>query len=207
MRTLTVLTLVAAIANVASAAITMEIIEVDNSSQLTGYVTQDIVVTTDTDWLSAHLIVQPDASGSIYQYDYGDPWGYGPAFQIWPPPFPAAEFDTYVSSGVQGESVSMTGAVDLGEGPNVIFDTSKLSITWWVDSTDDIGTLGLARVTLADNATGTWQFLATAAPAEGPRVEASGPIVDGYLVPEPAMLSLLALGAMALIRRRRLPAE
>jgi len=40
----------------------------------------------------------------------------------------------------------------------------------------------LARITLAEGATGTWSFLATAKPAEGPMVLAEGSIVDGAMV-------------------------
>jgi len=109
MRTLTVLTLVAAIANVASAAITMEVVEVDNTAQLTGYVTQDIVVTTDTDWLDAALIVQPDENGLIYQDDLGNTNPQSPNAAFFDA-FPSLEFDTYLSNGVLEEYVSVAGA-------------------------------------------------------------------------------------------------
>jgi len=59
-------------------------------------------------------------------------------------------------------------------------------------------------VTLADTATGTWSFMANAAaPGGDTRVEASGPIIDGHMVPEPATLLLLSLGTLAAIRRQR----
>ncbi len=197
MRTLTALILVAAIANVATAEITMEIVVVDNTSvpELAGYVTQDIVITTDSDWLGAQMIVATDAPGMIYQDPLGGLTSPSPAFFSIAP---SLEFDTYVSNGVVGDLVSVTGAVDLGGPPTVVDTDQDLSVAWFTTATDDIGTLALARVTLQKTATGTWAFLATADPAEGPRVQASGPII-----PEPATLSLLALGGLAAIRRRR----
>ena len=108
MRTLAVLTLAAATANVASAAITMEVVEVDNSSQLTGYVTQDLVVTTDTDWLWAEMTVQPDADGLIYQDQVSFPNAQSPNPAFFGD-FPSLEFDTYVSNGELEESVTTEG--------------------------------------------------------------------------------------------------
>jgi len=202
MRNLIALVVVASLASTASAVITMEVVPVDNSSALTGYVTQDLVVTTDSDWLGAQMIVQPDATGLIYQDAMGNtnPQSPNPAFFD---AFPTLEFDTYVTNSVLGESVSTTGAVDLGGPATAIFDENELSIAWYTDATDQIGTLTLARVTLADTANGTWKFLATAFPAEGPRVELlDGTIVDG-VIPEPATMGILALGGLIALKRRR----
>ena len=208
MRTLTVLILVAAIANVASAALTMEIVEVDNTpggDALLGYVTQDLVVTTDSYWLGSQLIVDLDEPGKIYQDPMGNtnPQSPNPAFF---PHFPSLEFDTYVSSGVLGEWVSTGGAEDLGGPPEVIFDTDHISIEWWTSDTDDIGTFPVARVTLHDSADGTWSFLSPTFPAEG-YFPVNGPVINGHMVPEPAMLALLGVGSLAFIRRRRLPSK
>ena len=190
----------------ASAEITLEVVPVDNSSDanLTGFVTQDLVVTTDTDWLSAQLAVTLDEPDQIFQDPLlSRPWWEYPIFQIWPPPW--SFFDTYVSNGVLGEVISVTGAVDLGGPPGEIFDTDQLSIAWYTTNEDDIGTLALARVSLADTANGTWQFIATAAPQGAPRVDVPAGIVENGVmyIPEPATLSLLTLGGLALMRRRR----
>ena len=209
MRTLITLVLVAAIANVASAAITMQVVEVDNSSapELADYVTQDIVVTTDTDWMGAQMIVTMDAPDQIYQHWLADtnPQAPDPSAP-WPiSEMPSLSCDSYVSNGVPGESVNFTGAVDLGGPVSAIFTEDELSIAWYTEATDDIGTLALAQVTLADTATGTWAFMASAGPTANPiKVEVNGPIVDGHMVPEPTTLLLLGLGGMAVIRRRSL---
>ena len=49
---------------------------------------------------------------------------------------------------------------------------------------DDTGELTLARVTMANDATGSWEFLVTASPADGPKVLLSGDIVDGEMIPD-----------------------
>jgi len=42
--------------------------------------------------------------------------------------------------------------------------------------------LPLARVTIANDATGEWAFMVTASPAEGPKVLTAGTIVAGEMV-------------------------
>ena len=156
---------------------------VDNSSTLTGYVTQDLVVRTGTDWLSAQLIVNPDNPGDVYQHAFGSETSPHPAsFDV----LPALEFDTYVSNSVLGEPVIVTGAVDIFGSLFTICDEDKVSIAWCTTDTDDTGTLALARVTLTDDATGGWGFVGSASPAPyavGGTVRlASGKIVDGTLM-------------------------
>lgn len=51
----------AAIVCTASADIMLEVVPVDNSGELTGWVTQDLVITTDTDWLRAQELAAPRA--------------------------------------------------------------------------------------------------------------------------------------------------
>ena len=190
--------------SVASGDIILDVVTGDVSSvpELADYVTQDLVATTDTDWLVAELIVTLDQPGQIYQDPLGvvDPQSPSPAFF---PVAPTWEFDTYVCSGVLGETVSVTPAAGLGDGPAWTFDADALSIGWRTTHPDEIGVLALARVTLLATAQGSWSFLATAEPGAEASVQAAGGVVDGYLVPEPATLGLFALGGLALIRRKR----
>ena len=195
------LVILAAVTCMASADITLEVVPVDNSSQLTGFITQDLVVTTDTDWEQAFMIVTLDEPGGIYQDPLGNvnPQSPNPAFF---PIAPSLEFDTYVSNGVLGESVAAFGTVTFDP---LILDEDHIFISWFTDGTDDIGTLALARVTLAETAHGTWLFTATAASENDPTVDVpAGVVVNGEMfIPEPATLSLLTLGGLALMRRKR----
>jgi len=166
-----------------SSGLSVEIVEVDNSSvpELSDYVTQDIVVSTETDWLGSQLVLETDVDGDIYQHPYG---GDGPPNPAWFELFPALEFDTYVSDG-SGGNPNMSAPVDLYGGEcQKVFDDQLLQISWSTCDDDQTGDLPLARVTLADDATGDWSFLVTASPAEGPQVLMSGTIVDGVLVPD-----------------------
>ena len=158
----------------------IELAAVDNSAVLTGYVTQDITVHTTTDWLSAQLRVTLDAPGGIYQdaLGSGHPQSPDPAFFD---AFPSLEFDTYVSNGVLGEPVTTLGAVDLGCSPAPTCDADAVCIAWFTPHADVIDALALSRITLAEDAAGTWSFLASSHPAEGPNVLNSGRIVGGRL--------------------------
>jgi len=154
---------------------------VDNSTVLTGYVTQDIVLHTQTDWLSAQLVVSLDCPGSVYQAPGGDvnPQSPNPAFF---PIAPELEFDTYVGNGVPGEPVGTVSAVNLNPGASMKFDADGISIGWFSTGTDDTGDLALARVTLTSDASGTWQFMASASPAGGPVVVTGGTVSAGCLI-------------------------
>ena len=124
---------------------------VDNSAALTGYVTQDIVIETTVDWLTTELVVTPDQPGSIFQSPEGD---NGPPNSRFVALYPELEYDTFVSTGlaVDGSTPSF-----ISDG---IFNTDAIDVIYFNISSNDIGTLTLARITLAENASGTWAFSA-----------------------------------------------
>ena len=172
----------------------------DTGELFTGYVTQELVIETNTDWLGAQLVVSVDEPAKVYQDVYGSSTPQYPC-PSWFGPLGGLEYDTYVGNGFPCDIVPLTGAVDLGGDPAWTFDDSAISIGWYTTDTDDVGEFWLARITLVDDATGTWSFLVTAAPAEGPLLLASGPVVDGHMVPEPATLVLVGCGAACLAGR------
>lgn len=98
------------------------------------------------------------------------------------------------------------GAVDLGAPAAAVFSAAAINQAWnpspgvvVVDRTDFV----TARISLSDDAQGTWAYLASAG---GEIKKYQGPqylVVDGHLVPEPATLSVMGAGALALIRRRQ----
>lgn len=239
MRYWMVLVLTVAIAGVASAdtkestppGITLTVEQIDNSGgnpdpyldyygiMLAGnYVTNDLSILTGSDWLSAVLYVVPTELDQIFQYPIspydaasGNPASPDPNLILYGspplvPPLPGLEYDTFCSNGVMGEAFSTT---DPPSGP-FIFDNNELGLTWYTDDGDDIGDLLLARVTLKNEAQGTWYCRITASPAEiGPAVEVlsllEGVIVDGemHIIPEPATMSLLVLGGLGMLIRRK----
>ena len=202
MRALAVLALLAT-GGIASGDVIVDVVPVDNSSQLTGWVTQDLVVTTDTDWVGSALVVTLDEDGDIYQDDLGrfDPQSPNPVFFG---AVPSLEFDTYVSNGVLGEAVIYLS--DMPPYPdNYVFDRNAIWIQWSTGDLDDIGELAVARVTLADDATGTWSFTVIVGLPGDPDVTITGgSVADGVMIiPEPTTLSLLGLGGLLLGRGRR----
>ena len=153
---------------------------VDNSSALGNYVTQDVFIETETDWLSAQMVVQL-TSGAIYQDPAGSDFSPNPALFT---SFPSLEFDSYVGNGILGVVVATLPASDLNPGAAKQFDTSGISIGWFTMGTE-IGQLALARVTLSQSASGTWEFRATASPAStGPFGHVTGTIEDGVMIPD-----------------------
>lgn len=207
MRYLAVLLTVLAVTGVASAAISVAVEYAPVPlAGMESYVYNDVVVTTDSDWMRGVLVVTPDDPAKVYQDSMGGITSPSPA---WIGMVPSLEYDTYVSNGVLGENVSVLAAASVGRDVlEFTTDTDpshdELAVEYYTTDTDDIGVLSLARVTLANTTTGTWFFLATASPAGGPMVVAEGPIVGGAMVPEPLTLSLLAVGAcLPLLRRRR----
>jgi hypothetical protein len=150
--------------------------DVDNSDALTGYVTRDIVLTTDTDWLSSQLVVTL-TSGTLYQDAAGGIGSPNPAlFAL----APSLEFDTYVSNGVVGQSVAVISAADLAPGAPVQCDANGIALGWFSVMSNDIGSLPLARITLSDDAVGTFHFLASALTRPAP-LEMTGTISGGVM--------------------------
>ncbi|MAE66684.1 MAG: hypothetical protein CMJ18_20650 [Phycisphaeraceae bacterium] len=156
---------------------------VDNSSapELAGFVTQDLMFNTGAgiDWTLAQLRLELD-SGSIFQ----DARPFAPSGGDRIPPSPAelvvdptAEFDTYVASGGVGTPLIIQH--DVTGGPE--FDTDALGLTWFTANTTDIGLLQLARVSLSDDAQGSW---ALSSLTGNPGIQANllGLVVDGRVV-------------------------
>lgn len=167
--------------------------------------TQDLIVTTSTDWLSAELLLNL-TSGSIYQHPFGGTTRPNPLLID---TNPELAFDTFVWNGVSFTTpidiapVGIAGgAVDLGGNSMSTFNTSVLDVTWYTTATTDIGTLALARVTLSNMATGTWRIRLS---NDGGDliVTPSQPVIDGQLVvPEPSSVALVAAASLIIVIRR-----
>ncbi len=129
---------------------------VDNSAVLTGYVTQDLMITTSVDdnWGTAQVLATLTA-GSLYQDPNGSNFAPNPALF---PAFPTLEFDSFVD-GFNGQPGVAGGAVDLGGAVSPTFNESLIDITWYDNTPDSFGTFRVARFTATDDAVGTWNML------------------------------------------------
>ena len=154
---------------------------------LPNHVTQDLQVTTQTDWMASQLLVTL-TNGEVYQNAAG---GTGPPNPDLFDAFPGLEFDTHVDpDNIAG------AAIDLEGGPaDLQFDESGLSITWYNTDTDDTGTMNIARVTLSDDAVGTWELLVSANGQDWLVIN-DGTITCGAMTPESAGDEMLALAVM-----------
>jgi len=168
-----------------------------------GYVSQDMLIQTDADWLGSQLLVELD-QGSVFQQPVAQGGGDFPPNPAFFTAYPALEFDTFLTGGQNDPAHPPAGiaggAVDLGGQPAARFgeDTTVVDVAWFTTTTDDIGVLNAARVTLSDDAAGTWKALvAVKSGSGGESLSFQGPIVGGQMVPEPGSLGLLAFAALA----------
>jgi len=203
-RIIAVMVLLVGSTNVASAEVLLSFQPVSGPGLPAGYVSQDMVVQTDTDWLGSQLLIELE-QGSVFQQPVsqgGSDFPPNPAFFA---VFPALEFDTFLTGG-QNDPTSTPagiagGAVDLGGQAAARFgeDTTGIDVAWFTTTLDDIGLLTTARITLSDDAAGTWKALvAVQSGTGGTNHVFQGPIAAGQMVPEPGTLALLALAAAAL---------
>ena len=123
-----------------------EFVEVDHGNALEGFNTFDLVVSTETDWSSASLSIDLER-GSIYQNPAGTEFAPNPVtFNA----FPAIEFDTYITAN--GDLTSVGGG---GGGGAMLFDSSRIDVTWSGLGEDDVGTVVIGRITLSEDAVGS----------------------------------------------------
>ncbi len=168
-------------------AIDLDIVSVDNSAGLTGYATSDLQITTpDLDWTGAALLLELTA-GSIYQEPEG--WGQNGSTLGAPDPagfgvFPSSEFDTYFDGN--GHTITFAGgAGDVG-GDTLQYDTAQLDAAWYGMATNDTGTFNIARITLSDNATGSWSLALTDEDFKTGQYEFGGTIENGEVISQAA---------------------
>ncbi len=185
------------------------------------YTVNRIRLDTTTDWLSAELIVLPDANGQVYEYWLNMHVLYHNPISAYSSDIAydgdLAEYDTFVTDGllIDGSPESaftFTGnhgeASDpiLGGLDYLLFGEDYIDLSYSTAASDDIGSLYLAQVTLnSAYSGGTWSFRAwTAEFGEvTPAYEAGGTIYNGALVPEPTTMLVMLGGSLALLRRRK----
>jgi len=190
-----------------TAAMSIEWVPVDNSSAMSGHTTVDLFITTDSGLCCAAMLMELD-SGEFFYFDYVSPDGQFSltAEQDQPPQqsiidlgqtvpeIAPIEFTTYVT--IAGEQAGLLAGGDVG-GDGLEFSEQEIDVAWY--SFDyPVGRAHAARITFTDGSTGSWALLTV----EGAVVEGdefSGTLAD--IVPEPASLTLLAIGSAALLRQ------
>lgn len=183
--------------------------EVDNT--LDGFRTFDLSIDFTGEY-SGSQILSVLSTGTFYQDAVGSDSPPNAAFFG---TFPDLEFDTFFAQGgsTSGTTVGTLG-VGGGGGPvnidgtltDLLVDSTTLQAQFNPSGSDFIADRSdflVARITVSDDANGTFQFLASAnddIPA--PNAFGELAIVDGELLPEPATAALLGLGGLAMLRRR-----
>ncbi len=160
--------------------------QTDPGTTLSGYVSNTWDVNTLGDkWLSAELIVDLTA-GNIYQDGVGTDAPPNPAL------FgtnPTLQYDSYMTGGTDSEAPSTTGtlpsliggAVDIGGAIAATFDMSSIDATWITSlATNPSGELMLGRITLSDDACGTYK-IRIGLEDGGASFFLGGTIVDGVM--------------------------
>jgi hypothetical protein len=174
----------------ASAAVSLDLIPIDNSEQLTGYRSFDLQLNNPiSDWTASALLLELSA-GSIYQAPLGGdgptPWDF---FSF----VPELEFDTYV--GVPGGSIA-GGAGDIEGGEGFEFSTERLSATFFNTANTDIGRFSIGRVTLSDDAVGNWSLISTT--VDKYRMIHTGSIAKGVVEIETETIQVSTLAGISI---------
>lgn len=224
---------------------------VDNSTgapALDGFTTTDVRIDFDSRWTGSQMSIVLE-QGSIYQN--ASVSGNGPPSLSLQASDPAATYDSYVTlNATSSDELAATllafgGAVDLGAGAMIEFNEDGVNAAWaylpppppvdnsfWANFQDQSDYL-ISRVSLSDDAKGTFTVLASA----GGIISTTGGTLDSltsidsmlsefqvirdsndpdapllvqgtidggaFVVPEPTTSAVVVLGVLGLVRRRR----
>lgn len=176
---LVIASLLGLMATAATAQVDISLDSVDNSSQLTGYVTQDLRVDTQDDWFGAAIVLELE-SGTIYQDGFGNDVEPNPFLLAY---YPSVAFDTYMTGGGSW-GIGVLGAGGDAGGHDQQFDAQRLDASWKSNSTNEIGVTPIARITLRADAAGRWRLVVFQSGDEK-RYGFAGTIVNGVMAIDP----------------------
>ena len=153
-------------------------------------------VTTDDNWLSSYMDIDL-TSGSLYQNIV---WGglYDPNPVIFMMIDPDLEWDTYVADPDRYPTLPGTAGTP-------VCTTADFDVSWFNYQDDDgPGTHFIAQITLSADSNGN-----IIGESYDPDYDVLGAshfeyyIINGEIVPEPATLSLITIGAIGVLLRRK----
>ena len=193
--------MILAMAGAAQAGLTFEVVDagihqdaIDDDGALAPPTTSwDVLVTSDDDIVGFNITAIIPDGGGLYQHPQGLAGDLGA-----PDPFyfqfvPALEFDSYV---VMPGAINPLEGDDLGDLPMAYGDLTEEGDPEHGAQTD----FQMARLTLLSPSGTGWLHLTSIENDGSPE----GELVDHVIeLPEPATMSLLALGGLAALRRRR----
>jgi len=191
-----VLALVACSAMIASAAIDTNWVGIGTKTiSGTDYKVWRMEATTGSDWTNSRLDVSL-TSGAMYNDAVGGPSVPNPAFLG---TFPDLEWDTYATI-----PVGYDPAVSVGFAGSTVMNATTVGASWFDTHADGPGTWTLFQLTLSTDANGTITGRNYDVDTQGVGVPFEFVISGGRVyVPEPVTLSILAVGAVGMLLRRR----
>lgn len=195
--------------------------EVDPALEAEGYRVNDVMVTTDTDWLGSQLVIALSA-GHIYNEDaFGD---ILPPIPVVFPVLPNLEWDSWVAAdahpagrdlwvyidgaaidfpdpdGNRTNTVGRLGTDNTDEGTT---SPQIADVAWSLRAWTDIRELHQARITMSPDAVGNWAMRVSARGDPNVVIWPSGPVIGGRMIPEPGSWILVLSGALGLLALRR----
>ena len=200
--------MILAIASVALAEVTLTAVEVaitagavTNDPTLSGAKCYDVMAVSTADLIAFSVTNITYDGGGLYQHPQGNTYDLGPPDPFWVSMLPALGYDSYCDMPLSPPQLPPAATTTLSSPPGTSHD--------WIDFTfpgdPEHGPQAspgfpILRITiLAPISTGTLYI--TSGEEDG---TIDGELADHIVeLPEPATMSLLALGGLAALRRRR----